>query len=179
MIPFDGAFWPRLGARLWKATPVALALPLALVSAMPPGPAGLGPVMPFLAAPAVFHWALYRPDLMPRGAVFALGLVHDALTGAPFGLGALVLLLLHAAAVAWRRFLAGRTVAVVWGGFGLCAVFAAGFSWLAASLYHLAPVPPAPVAAHWALTAACYPFLAWPFAALQRELPPAAPARAR
>lgn len=174
----DDIRWQRLEAGLRKAAPVAIALPLTVLSAMPPALAAPGPVMPFLPALAVFHWGVWRPDLMPPSAVFAIGLIHDGLTGAPLGLSALALLALRAAA-GRRRFFAGRALPAVWLGFALVAAAVAAFSWLAVSLYHLQPAPPAPAAARWGLTVACYPFAAWAFAALQRELPapPVAPPR--
>lgn len=177
LLTVDDGPWRRVEAQARMALPCLVALPLALLSALPLGPPHLGPAMPFLPAAAVFHWTVYRPDLMPRGAVFAIGLLHDGLTGAPLGMAAAALLALQAAAAACRPFFAGATVAAAWLGFGALAAAAAALSWCLASLYHLAPVPAAPAAAQACLTAACYPLLAPAFIALQRGLP--APARTR
>lgn len=179
LLTVDDGPWRRVEAQARMALPCLVALPLALVSALPLGPPHLGPAMPFLPAAAVFHWTVYRPDLMPRGAVFAIGLLHDGLTGAPLGMAAAALLALQAAAAACRPFFAGATVAAAWLGFGALAAAAAALSWCLASLYHLAPVPAAPAAAQACLTAACYPLLARGFIALQRGLPAPSPARTR
>ncbi len=175
----DEAIWRRFETALRMAVPVALTAALTLVCSMPVGPANLGPVMPFLPAIAVFHWTVWRPNLMPRGAVFAIGLLHDGLTGAPLGMSAIALLGLQWVVGRRRRFFAGRTMPVAWSGFALLAMLATGFCWLAASLYYLEPMPVAAVGPQLCLTVACYPFLAWPFAALQRELlnPMVAPPR--
>ena len=173
----DEALWHRMEVRFWTALPTVVAAVLAVLSAAPPGGAGLPGAMPFLPAVAVFHWSVYRPDLLPRGAVFGVGLLHDALSGAPFGVSAVALLALQFVAVGQRRLFAGRGPLAVWLGFAALAAAAAAVSWLAASLWHAAPVPAAPVAVQACMTAAFYPLAAWPFAALQRELAPAAELR--
>lgn len=173
----NDSFWQRIEARLRTAAPLALALLMTLLSALPLGPADLGPVMPFLPGLAVFYWTVYRPDLMPRVAVFALGLLHDGLTGAPLGMTALVLLLLQIVAGRYRRFFVGRTLPVSWLGFGLLASGAAAVSWCVASAYHFIPLPAAAAAAQLGLTVAVYPLFAWGFAALHRGLPSPASAR--
>lgn len=46
------------------------------------------PVLPALGFVAVFVWTTFQPGLMPPWLAFVLGLVADALMGAPFGVSA-------------------------------------------------------------------------------------------
>ena len=172
------AAWQRVESGLRMAVPVALAAAFALLSTAPLGPPHLGPAMPFLPALAVFHWTVYRPDLMPRAAVFAVGLLHDSLTGAPLGLSAFALLAPQVAAGRARRFFAERAMPAVWCGFALFAAFASALSWIGGSLYRFAPLPADAALAQLALTIACYPFAAALFSWVQRGILYPAAARA-
>ena len=65
-----------------------------------PGYAALAPAFTLMA---VYHWTIYRPDLLPPIGLFAIGLAQDLLTGAPIGVGALMLLLARGAVLRYRR----------------------------------------------------------------------------
>lgn len=177
MNPTDG--WQRIEWWLRAVVPFGLTLLLTLISTLPLGIQGLGPVMPVLPAIAIYYWAIYRPDLMPLIATFFVGLMHDGLTGAPIGLSSLVLLLLHGAAGSQRRFFDRKGLAVTWVGFGVFAIAAALLSWSAASLFYWRFLDLSPVAVQWLLTVAVYPVIAWPFGILQRELLSALQVRGR
>lgn len=175
----DTEGWQRVESWLRAVVPFALTLLLALISTLPIGVNGLGPVMPVLPAIAIYYWAIYRPDLFPLIATFLIGLVHDGLTGAPIGLTSLVLLLLHGAAGSQRKFFDRKGLAVTWVGFGIFAVGAGLLSWTAASLFYWRLMDPSSVAVQWLLTVAVYPLIAWPFGVLQRELLSALSVRGR
>lgn len=175
----DPEGWQRIETWLRAIVPFALTLLLALISTVPMGVRGLGPVMPVLPAIAIYYWAIYRPDLFPLIATFFMGLIHDGLTGAPIGLSSLVLLLLHGAAGSQRKFFDRKGLAVTWVGFGIFATGAGLLSWSAASLFHLQFMDPSPVAVQWLLTVAVYPLIAWPFGILHRELLSAVSVRGR
>jgi rod shape-determining protein MreD len=162
--------WQRIETGLRSALPFALTLLLTVLSTVPLGPPRLGPVMPALPVVAVFYWAVYRPDLMPYSATFAIGVVYDSLTGAPMGLSSLVLLTLQGLAGTQRKFFHGKTLAVAWAGFALLAAAAALLAWLLAALYHLYAVPVRALLFQTALTVAVYPLVAWPFGMVLREL---------
>jgi len=178
-VTWEGEIWQRLENGLRAAVPLLLTLLLALLSAVPLGVPGLGPVMPFLPAIAVFYWALYRPDLMPLTATFVVGLVHDGLSGAPFGLAALILVALQGVAGSQRKFFHAKGLGVTWLGFALVAAGASALGWVAASAYYFAVLDTTPVLVQFALTVAAYPFVAWPFGVLHRELLGGLAARAR
>jgi rod shape-determining protein MreD len=72
-------------------------------------------LMPMIIAVAsVYYWSIYRPELMPVGAVFLIGLVHDFFSGGPFAVMALALLALHLVTLTQRETLAGKTFLVIW-----------------------------------------------------------------
>jgi rod shape-determining protein MreD len=175
----DHEGWQRIEWWLRAVVPFALTLLLTLISTLPLGIHGLGPVMPVLPAIAIYYWAIYRPDLLPLIATFFIGLVHDGLTGAPIGLTSLVLLLLHGAAGSQRKFFDRKGLAVTWVGFGIFATAAGLLSWASASLFYWRLMDLSPVAVQWLLTIAAYPLIAWPFGVLQRELLSVQAARGR
>lgn len=76
--------------------PFLMTLLFALISVVPLNLPGFAVVTPAFALMAVFHWTVYRPDLMPLGAIFLIGLLLDLLNGTPYvGLSALMLLLVR------------------------------------------------------------------------------------
>ena len=85
---------------------------------------GQAALTPAFTLMAVYHWTIYRPDLLPPIGVFAIGLAQDLLGGAPVGVGALVLLLARAAVLRGRRYFINRTFPFVWTGFTLLAAAA-------------------------------------------------------
>ena len=89
-------FWLR------GLTPTALTLIMVFVSAVPWQLPGLAPVTPAFTVMAVFYWSIYRPDRLPYAATFAIGIFQDLVTGAPLGMTALVLLLVHGVVAAQR-----------------------------------------------------------------------------
>ncbi|MGH7046907.1 MAG: rod shape-determining protein MreD [Stellaceae bacterium] len=89
-----------------------------------PGHASLSPAYILMA---VYHWTIYRPELLPPLVVFLIGAIFDLISGGPPGVTALFLLL--ARAITWhsrRRFI-GKPFLFVWGGFALLAIAAMGW----------------------------------------------------
>jgi rod shape-determining protein MreD len=162
--------WQRVESQLRAAVPFVVTLLLAVLCAVPLGIPGLAPVTPMLPAIAVFYWSVYRPDLLPMIGVVLVGLVHDALTGTPFGLTAFVLLLLQAVAGTQRRFFNAKALPVAWFGFALVGSGAVALSWLIASVLALAPMPLRPALFQGLLTIGLYPVVAWPLGFILQEL---------
>lgn len=125
-------------------------------------------VVPWLPLMAIYYWVVFRPDLMPRTLAFALGLFHDAVLGAPFGLMALVYLLFQAFVLTQRRFLVGKPFWIFWGGFALIATPAVALAWLLASALRGALLPPDATAVALALTIVGFPLVAWVLVRMQR-----------
>ncbi len=160
----------RIEKGLRGLTPVALTLALMLMVALPLPLPGFAQVTPAITLIAVYHWSIYRPDLLPLGATFALGLIQDVLTGAPLGLTSLVLLLLRTIVVSQRRFFHGKTFMVEWWGFMLVAPGATVASWMLVSLYFGTVVNPRSSGVQLVLTVALYPVLTWLFGRAQHSL---------
>lgn len=129
-------FWHRLDLLARHVVPVSLAFVLVLLSIVPLRVPLLNLVFPALALVSIYYWTLYRPDLMPPAAAFAIGLADDVLSGAPLGVNALVFVLVHAAVNTQRGFFLGKSFAIVWLGFALLAGAAFTIAWLVVSAFY-------------------------------------------
>ena len=110
---------PRVNNGIARLLPLATTVLAAIIAILPlrlPGYAALTPAFTLMA---VYHWTIYRPDLLPPVGIFAVGLAQDLLAGAPVGANALMLLLARAAVLHHRRYFINRNFAFVWSGFTL------------------------------------------------------------
>jgi rod shape-determining protein MreD len=162
--------WQNLDLVARQITPVLLTLITVILARLPMHVPYLGPVMPWLTLVAVFYWAAHRPDLMPGPAVFAVGLFHDLLSGAPLGVGIIVLLLVHAAIAGQRRFFVSRSFSVLWAVFAIVALVAMALHWGLTMVATGALLSPEPVVFQVLTTIAVYPLLTWVFAHVQRTV---------
>ncbi len=162
--------WYRFEMAVRGLTPFILTLSLAMLAVVPLRIHDFAPVTPMLTVIAVYYWSIYRPDLLPMAAVFAVGVFQDALAGMPLGLSALVLITVQYTVIAQRRFFHSKTFLVEWWGFMLVAPGAAFAGWLLASLYFGALVSPRPLGFQLLLSVALYPCLAWLFTRAQHYL---------
>jgi rod shape-determining protein MreD len=136
-----------------------LSLPLPLLS----------DVAPAFALISLYYWVVFRPDLMPYVAVFSLGIVQDAVAGAPFGLYALVYLLVQALVLNQRRFIAGKPFWVFWSAFAMIAPVAAFAAWALASLSRGAFLAPGTAFVALVMTIILFPAVAWVLVHTQRR----------
>ncbi len=164
------SLWNRLDILSRQWTPFALSILAVLIAAVPLHLPAFHAVNPNWPMMAVFFWSLYRPDLLPAGAVFVVGLLHDALSGSPIGVYVAVFVLLHVAVTAQRRFLCGKPFAIVWIGFAMLAAAAVIVAWFVASLWYLALLPAEALLFQYLLTVGCFPLLASAFYGWQRLL---------
>ncbi len=155
--------WQRLDVIARKLTPFALTLALIVLSVVPTHLPGFARVAPMLAVMAIYHWTLYRPELMPAAALFFLGLLQDSLLGTPLGVNVLVFLTVYGVVLSQRRFFAGKSFLITWLGFALVAAGAAAESWLLVSAFHVTLLEPTAVFYGYILTAGFFPVLAWIF----------------
>ncbi len=154
-------FWQRLDAFARHQVPVVVTLVLMLVSVIPSHTAGLAQIGPLLSLISVYYWAVYRPDLLGYGAVFAIGLLEDTIGGTPLGVGSLMLLLVHAVVVTQYKFFHGKSFTVTWWAFVVVAAFASMVRWLCISALQGTFVSPqAPLYAY-LMTVALYPVIGW------------------
>src|SRR3546814_10074125 len=119
---------------LWfrQATPIALTVLLAVLSAVPIGVPGYSAVVPGYTAMAAFYWAVFRPDLRPPFALFLVGILQDILVATPLGMTALSLMIVHGLAVSQRRAFLGKPFVLAWLGFVVIYSLAAFAVWLLA-----------------------------------------------
>ncbi|MCB2101763.1 MAG: rod shape-determining protein MreD, partial [Rhodobacterales bacterium] len=127
----------RLDTWIRHATPFAITLLLTLVALVPLHVPGLVRITPMLTLIAIYHWAVLRPDLLPAWSVFFIGVLQDTLTGTPIGVSAVIFLSIYAGIGAQRRFLLGKSFAVLWLGFAVVSFTASLAGWALVSLYHL------------------------------------------
>jgi rod shape-determining protein MreD len=114
-------------ARLLPVATTAAAAALSIQPIRLPGSAALAPAFLLMA---VFHWAIYRPDLLSPPSVFVIGVAYDLITGGPPGATALVLLLARSAVLRYRRWFSDRAFPFIWGGFTLLTTVAMLGLWL-------------------------------------------------
>lgn len=161
----------RIRRLMFAAAPSALAIVLVLLSSLPWGLPHFSMLCPLVGLIAVYYWTVHRPDLMPAGGAFVIGLVADFVSGAPLGLDAFVLTLAHAVTLANRRVLLGESFLLVWLGFVAVSAGAGAAYWVGASLFWTTLLPPRALVAQLAVTVAFYPLAAQLFALAQRRLP--------
>jgi rod shape-determining protein MreD len=158
----------RLDVMARGLAPLGITFLLMLATVLPTRSPEVAPVMPALVLTAVYYWAIFRPDLMPLWLIFAVGVAHDLLTGAPLGLGAATLLTCAFAVASQRRFFAHATFAMLWAGFVMVAALALGVEWLFGSLLQGRLIDPAATLLRYGATVAAYPCLAWLFGRAQQ-----------
>lgn len=157
---------------LWarRSIPVVLTLLLLLLGTVPLGFPFLGSVAPAYTLMAVFYWAVYRPDLLPLGTVFMIGVLEDALTGLPLGAGALALLFVYGTALGQRRAFLKRPFYIAWIGFAVLAAMAALLMWLLIAALNGVMIGARPAMFQYAITVALFPCLAILFVAAHRHI---------
>ncbi|MGB0672189.1 MAG: rod shape-determining protein MreD, partial [Rhodospirillales bacterium] len=153
----------RLDGLARNLTPFILSLALTLFSVVPLGVPEFDSIAPLWPLMAVYHWAIYRPSLMPAIAVFIIGLLQDILGGTTLGINALVFPAVYWAVLAQEKFFMGKSFAIVWLGFGIVGAGAFAATWCLASLTQGALLQPLPVLFQYLTTLACFPVLSWLF----------------
>ena len=126
----------RFDFAMRSTTPFMLTVLLVVLGAVPLRIPDFATVSPLLSLMAVYHWSIYRPDLLPAWAVFVVGLMQDALTGLPFGINALVFLAVHMAVLSQHVFFTGKSFAIIWIGFAMVCGGAMLMMWILVSAFY-------------------------------------------
>lgn len=143
-----------------------------LLSLLPFHVPSFGSIAPAFALMAVFHWSVYRPDLLPPTIVFIAGLLLDLLNGTPYvGLSALVLLLVRTGVLSQRQVFSHRPFSILWLGFFGAAVGAFTLEWAFVSLMQVQALPPRPFIFQTLITTACFPIGSYLLALAHRAMP--------
>jgi len=99
---------------------------------------------PLFVLMVIYFWALIRPDLMPPGLVFAIGLLEDLLSGSPPGLWTSSFLVTYVLIDRQRDVFAGLAGWAAILGFALAMLIASvsayGIAWL--YFWHVPPIQP-------------------------------------
>jgi rod shape-determining protein MreD len=114
--------------------PIATTILAALLSIEPLHLDGYAALTPAFTLIATYHWAIYRPDLLPASLLFLIGMIQDLLSGGLLGVTAVTLLLARAIVVPHRHHFVDRTFPFIWAGFTLLTGGAMLFSWALHSL---------------------------------------------
>jgi rod shape-determining protein MreD len=167
---------PSLGQQAdiaWRAAlPVGLTILLLFAALLSWHLPRLGTVASALVLISVFFWTVHQPGLMTMWGVLSIGLLHDFLMLAPFGVGLLVLLVVHGVALWQRKPLTGMPFLLIWAVFGLVAAGATILTWLLVSFRQETLVNPVQAFNLFLLEFVCYPVLAYVFAWIERRLLP-------
>ena len=87
---------PRVNSGAARLVPILTTIIAAILAILPLRIPGYAALTPALALMAVYHWTIYRPDLLPAFALFAIGIGEDLLAGSLVGIGPLTLLVTRA-----------------------------------------------------------------------------------
>ena len=166
----DITVWQRLDTIARRILPFAITVLLALAAAAPSRVPELAALMPAVTLISVYYWTIFRPDLMPALAVFAIGLFQDILSGVPLGVNALVLLLVYALVLGQRRFFLGKSFFVMWWGFLLIVAGAFTLIWLALCALEATVLDPMPAVFQGAVTLAVFPIFTRLFIRTQQAM---------
>ena len=161
---------PQINSGFARVWPIATTMLATLVSVLPLRVPGYAALTPAFALMAVYHWTIYRPDLLPPSGVFAVGLAEDLLTDGPVGINALLLLLARAAVLRQRRYFVNRTFPFVWSGFTLLAVAAMLGLWALQCLLQLTVFDLRTTVFRTVLSVASFPLASFALGRSQRAL---------
>jgi rod shape-determining protein MreD len=114
----------QTGTPVARLLPIATTLLTALLSFQPVHLPGYATLTPAFALMSVYHWTIYRPDLLQPLALFGIGLAYDLISGNPPGVTPLLFLLSRATLLRCRHLFVHRTFPFVWGGFTLLTAVA-------------------------------------------------------
>lgn len=137
--------WHRIDITARWLFPFALLLFGLFVIGMPFGLPNQAVLRPVYAMACVYFWSLYRPSSLPAPLVALSGLVLDLLGYSPFGVWAVLLLILQSVALNWRPRLVGAPFIQVWARFTVLAVAVSILSWLINSAFDLTWLPTTPL----------------------------------
>jgi rod shape-determining protein MreD len=119
----------RVDSPVARLLPIATTVLATVISIQPAHIPGYAALTPAFTLMAVYHWTIYRPDLLPPFALFLVGITQDLLTGVPPGVTALVLLLARGVVLRHRRHFVNRPFPFVWAGFTMLTGGAMMFLW--------------------------------------------------
>jgi rod shape-determining protein MreD len=161
---------PQIDSVASRVIPIATTAAAAILSIQPVHIPSYAVLAPAFMLMAVYHWTIYRPDLLPASAVFLIGVSHDLLAGGSLGVTAVVFLLTRAGVLRYRRWFPDRAFPFVWGGFALLTPAAMLALWLLHSLLEAKAVEFRSSIFRAVLTISLFPFASFLLGRTQRAL---------
>ncbi|MBU6418509.1 MAG: rod shape-determining protein MreD [Proteobacteria bacterium] len=153
-------WWRQVDAASRWVFPCATLIFGLFIIGMPFGIPGQAALRPVYAMACVYFWSLYRPGSLPAPLVALCGLLLDLLGLSPFGVWAVLLLLLQWVTLLLRRKLVPARFLLVWVVFTAMAVVVAALAWAVDSAFNGTWLPTTPLMFEWLLAAGLYPALA-------------------
>ena len=120
---------------------------------------GFGQLMPALPLMPVFYWGLTHSRDMPYWFLFTLGMVMDAVMGAPLGLSSLLYMFFLKLVHMQRRYIHKEGFIIKWGYFAALLAVIDTLDGIALSFFNVGAFSVAPAFLQWLLTICCYPIL--------------------
>jgi rod shape-determining protein MreD len=153
----------------WAVTVFVVAVLIAL-SAYPFHIGDFGEIRPSFMVMAVYYWAVMCPPMLSPFAAFLSGAVFDLITGLPFGLNAMTLVVVQWITRSQRKFLMGQPFLVMWMGLGIVSIGAGVLQWAAVSVFNWAIMPLEPNLMSAALTTVIFPLAVLPLSLFNKPL---------
>lgn len=130
----------------------------------------IGDIMPFLTLIGVYYWSVFKPELLPVGVVFVLGLLQDILLGSPLGLSSLLLVVVQQFIFFQGRQFLERDFLFNWFVFVMLVIGFGFLSWAITSLYFKVFLDYLGVIGQILLTIAFYPIITWVFGWMKKVI---------
>lgn len=114
-------------------------------------------LMPDLGLIALYHLSIYH--LIPVTYLVLSGCIQDALLGHPFGVRALIYIVIHIISLYQRRYILGHPFSHVWLGFASIAFFTGFFQYILLAMHHALLLHTKAWLVHNIITVAAYPWI--------------------
>tara|TARA_B100000579_G_scaffold281521_1_gene233075 strand:+ start:114 stop:629 length:516 start_codon:yes stop_codon:yes gene_type:complete len=160
--------WQRLDLFSRQLTPFLLTVLLIFISSVPYEIPNLGRVMPLLSLIAIFHWGVYRAELLPNYAVFFIGFFQDVLSGVPIGIHTLIYILAYNLILTQQRFFARKSFYIIWLGFAVVSAGVMFLLWGFISILSGVVIDFVPVISQYGIGVGMYPIISYAFSRWQQ-----------
>ena len=160
--------WNQIQLFVRRLIPFVITLLLLVFTVAPIYFSGYQIFLTMLPLMSIFHWSVYKPELLPGYSVLFLGLAQDILQGIPIGVNAIVFLLVYGVVTSQHRFFFRKSFSVVWMGFGIVLGGAGILMWLLISMLNNVVIEPLAVSFDYLLSLGLYPLLARGFLRAQK-----------
>ena len=157
------SLWQKLDNVMRSCAPFILSLVLIVLTVIPTHIPVYMEVAPILPLVSIYHWAIYRPNLLPVFAVFILGLLQDIMVGTPIGLYTLVFLTVYGIVTSQRRFFTGKSFLFYWLGFATISMLASFESYFLGSVWNVILLDFNAAIFQYLILLGIFPTLAWIF----------------